>query len=494
MQRRVLLGAGAVVLAAAGYMALRGTARHEATHAVDQGLDQLVARLPPGYAIRHGATEASPLNGTLTVNDVVVTRNGTTLWTADAVTVSGADGQALQDVFDPAAYPDGKPKWSERRLLLADLNLRGVHYTEAGDAKDGFSIESVKLHRLSGRPFMLPPTDENRARPGWQADAALALAADGVMLHDFRAEMPPGPKAVKFGFGTFRIVNYDSGRMQSAAIGDALVDITGRPGPQTARFTMGDLDVGGVDVRHVLETIRTTGRSEPKAFTKVSYATLNGHDIAMQLKAGPGITLHDLHMEQEPLRGGTGYLHGMVFDWSKPSAPQVTPAWLQAFGMNSITLDIETASRMAADKSAMLHEDIVLHDLGTFHLDGAFSGYDAAMASPDNAYAALQATTLEKASLVLEDHSLVNRLFAVAAAQMHATPDVVRAQLAMPLVTLGLMLPEQPDAADQLTNFLSHPGTLTVTMNPPQKITLGEVARAPVTARAQMLGVHIAAK
>ena len=56
-----------------------------------------------------------------------------------------------------------------------------------------------------------------------------------------------------------------------------------------------------------------------------------------------------------------------------------------------------------------------------------------------------------------------------------------------------MMVPNQPDAADQLTSFLNHPGTLTITMIPPQKTTLAQIALAPVPARAQMLGFHIKA-
>jgi hypothetical protein len=77
---------------------------------------------------------------------------------------------------------------------------------------------------------------------------------------------------------------------------------------------------------------------------------------------------------------------------------------------------------------------------------------------------------------------------------MHSTPDAVRAQLAMPLLTLGFLMPDQPDVADQLTSFLTHPGTLTITLNPPQPATLAEVGQAPAERRAHLLGVHVQAK
>ena len=64
----------------------------------------------------------------------------------------------------------------------------------------------------------------------------------------------------------------------------------------------------------------------------------------------------------------------------------------------------------------------------------------------------------------------------------------------LPLLALGGLLPEQPDAADQLTHFLDNPHQLTVTLNPPEKMTLGQVAQAPATQRAQLLGVHVSSQ
>jgi hypothetical protein len=106
----------------------------------------------------------------------------------------------------------------------------------------------------------------------------------------------------------------------------------------------------------------------------------------------------------------------------------------------------------------------------------------------------LLTTPIEHATLEWDDSGLVKRTLAAAAAQMHTTPDVIRGQMAMPLVTLGLLIPDQPDATDQVTAFLNHPHTLLVTLNPPQKVTFAEVSQAPAETRAHLLGVRIVAK
>ena len=143
-----------------------------------------------------------------------------------------------------------------------------------------------------------------------------------------------------------------------------------------------------------------------------------------------------------------------------------------------------------------MHEDVALRELGTLHLDAELGGLNqiaAAAPVPGHPEGPAMAAVIDHATLVWDDASLTNRLMAVAASQLHTTPDLVRARLAMPVLSLGLMIPDQPDAADQVTAFLTHPHRLTVTLNPPQKISIGEVAQAPVTARAHLLGVRVKA-
>ena len=69
MQQRVLLGAGGVALVVIGAIAMRGV-RHEAGHVADQNIGQLLANLPPGYAVKHGPVDYNPLTGTATLHDV----------------------------------------------------------------------------------------------------------------------------------------------------------------------------------------------------------------------------------------------------------------------------------------------------------------------------------------------------------------------------------------------------------------------------------------
>ncbi len=498
MQRRTVLATGAVLLAAVAFVAVRSVISHQAAHAVDQGLNQLVATLPPGYAVRHGAVAANPITSALTLRDVVVTKDGATLATAGTLTVSGADRQALQDVIDPASYKNGQPAWTDRRLLIADASADDVHVILPGIPPDDLTIRAVSLHRLSGRPFMMPPTPENRARPQFWADVALALRMDTLQGRDLAAVSQAGARTV-VRVGSDTVSDYDGGKVGSLAVKEVTLDGDGKPRGKPLHATASAFNLKNLDLRGALEAVRQSGRASQGRLGKTGYDSGDLSGVSMRIEGGPQVSLHDAHVSQAMSDTGPsvgqGWLHGLTFALGQTPVPAGNAAALAAFGMTALTMDIDAATSMdKASRSGDVREAIVLRDLATLHVQGAFSGFDNALASPSQPLAAVLATTIDHASVVFEDHSLIGRLIAVAAAQSHTTPDMVRSQLAMPVVSLGLMLPDQPDASDQLTNFINHPGTLTIAITPPQKVTIADIAQAPLPERAHLLGVHITSK
>ena len=498
MQRNVLLAGCAVVVVIAGALALRSITRHEAGAVLDHGVDQLLANLPPGYTVRHGATDYNPLTGSATVHDLAVTRQDGAAWTAGSLTVSGADARALQDVFDPNAYPNGRPAWTDRRLLIADIDATNVHANIPGPRPTELAADRLTWHRLSGHPFAVPPTPENRATKQFGADAALAFALDSETARGL-VLTSGGIAPAKLTIGSAEITDYDAGKLAVAALKSIAIDGQAKAGGAPVHLTIDGVDVKNSDARGLLRAIQRDGRTDSAALASFSYGAADLTGLAIQVPAGPAISLRDIHAEQSAAdssgaRKGVGALHGLTLALGETAVPPAAAPGLAAFGMTTLTLDVDATSHGSTSQhTADLAEDVKLHDLGVLHLTGSFSGYDASAAVQGAPMAPFLATTIERASIVWEDASLTDRLFKVAAVQMHATPEVVRAQLAMPIVALGVMLPDQPDAADQVTAFLNHPGKLTITINPPQPVTVAQVAQAPATQRAHLLGVHITA-
>ena len=501
MDRRVLLGAGAVAVVAVAAGAYVTSSRPGAGHASGCSVDQVLGYvLPAGTALHHGAPDYNLLTSTCTVRDLNATLPDGALLTADTFTLSSPDPRALHDVFDPSGYPNGKPAWTERRLLLSDASANGVHLKMAGAAQPVLGMRSLVLHRLSGRPFALPPTPANRATPSFAADAGLAFAVDSITGSDLavdNTQPAPGQKPFVMSLGSMRASDYDGGKVGAVAIKDLTLNTPPAQGGTKLNVTVDQLNLKDADAHGLLAAVQQTGDAVGGGKAGFTYSSADVSGVALHVQGGPAVTLHDLHAEQTlpdsaGARAGSATLTGLTFAQGQQPVPPDAAAAFAAFGMNAITLDIAATSKRPAGGPTEIAEDVTLHDLGKLHLKAAFTaGSLPLQPGMTGAAVALLSNTVDNASLVWDDGSLTTRLFKVAAAQQHSTPDLVRAQLAIPLVALGVLVPNQPDAADQVTAFLDHPHTLTLTLTPPQPITIGAVIRAPVTDRAHLLGLHI---
>ncbi len=493
MQRSVLLGAGAAVLIVAGGLAVRAVTRQQAGQTVDQTIDQVLASLPPGTALRHGATDYNPLTGTLTLHDVAYAQADGARWTAAKVAISNANGQALREVFDPAAYPQGHPAWTDRRLLVGEAVASTVHGSLPGATPVEISIDQVTLHRLSGHPFATPPTPEARATPGYLAASAEAFAFDREESRGLSVTAR-APQGVKMTVGSAKASGYDAGKTASLLLANVAID-AGRPGHKPVHVTLDEISVKDADARSLLQA---AGQGpSPARLAGLTYAAWDATGLALQVPQGPLVTMRSIHAQQaapDGQRQGRVVVTAFTLGLGETVVPSSAAPSLAAFGMNAITTDITAVSHGQPPGQIELHEDLALHDLGTLHLVGTFEGYVAPQSASGGVAAtmgALMGTTMDHASVVWDDVSLTDRVFKMMAVQEHSTPELVRGQLAIPLVALGVMLPDQPDAATQVSAFLDHPHRLTVTMAPTQPVVLGDVARAPVAQRAHLLGVHV---
>jgi hypothetical protein len=496
MQRRVLMGAGAAIIATAAFAGVELAGRHDAGNGVARDIDQITASLPPGYTATHGPTDVNPITGTVTVKNLAVVHDGKQVYFADTVTLTGVDQQALHDVFDPDAYQNGHPAWTSRRLLIADATASGVRISDDGQAANETRIRSITMHQLSGRPFQLPPTRENAKTAAFRADAALAFALQSLDVHDLSVQAQ-APRPTTLALGSFTVRDYDGGKLGKAAMQGFAMDATNDKPTRTAiHATLDSFEIRDVDAAAQLRQ-RQLDQTPSFAGMRGGALKLSGLDI--EISPGPSITLTAAEAHGSPAGDsgpGTGdaALRGLTFALKDTPMAAGPAALVAAFGMNAITMDIETKS--TSDPSAgivKITEDVALQQLGALHLSLA-AGLKSPASPGQDPRAALLSTPIDHAIFEWHDEGLVNRALNAAAAQTHTTPDAVRAQLAMPLLTLGFLMPDQPDVADQLTSFITHPGTLTITLDPPQPVTFAEIGQAPAEARAHLLGVHIQAK
>ena len=499
MQRGVLLATGAAVLIVGGVVGVRAFTHRQAGRVLDQNIDQLLAQAPPGTTVRHGAVDYNPLTGAATVHDLAVSQADGTTWTAATVTVSGADGAALHDVFDPGAYPQGLPAWTDRRALVSEASASNVHVSVPAPHAAAITIANARLRGLSGHPFALAPTPENRAKPAFAAGAALALAFEDATLTGIAVADPsPSASPAKLTLASLSTEGYGSGKARSVAIRTMQAEVVASPGKAPLRFRLDGMQVSDADATSLLQAV--LGQAAGGPAPRLSYAAWDVTGAGMEVPQGPAVSMHDLHATMEAAGAaphGKAVMTGLTLALGETPVPASAAPALAAFGMNAITTDVTATTQGRPPGPFTVHEDLVMRELGTLHVDGTVEGYTAPQAvsgDPTAALAALTAASLNHATLVWDDASLTDRALRVAAQQEHATPDQVRAQLAMPILALGVMVPDQPDAADQVTRFVNHPHRLTLTINPPQKVSLGEVAAAPATERAHLLGLRVAAE
>jgi hypothetical protein len=498
MQRRVLWIAGAAIAVAAAAFVLRGLGRHEAGKVVDQDIQQALAGLPPGYTATHGATDVNPLTGTATLHDVTLSHDGQKLWQADSITIAGANQDALRDVFDPSAYPGGHPASQASHALVQDLAASGLHVPDPRDPDTVIDIRAVTLHGLSGRQFFAAPSAEQMRGKPFAADAALAFTAQSLDVRDVAIRNAKNSSTLSL--GSFTLHDYASGKIGRLAAGGLSLDVTNtKPKPSHVHTALQSADLKDIDLGPVLRAVRDNATVSPANTTASSGGSLHLAGFALDVLPGPSITMDSASAsgtaaDASGLRTGKVAIDGLTISLKDTPLGQPGEALVQAFGMNAVTMDISAVA--ATDVPAnhtKLEEKVDLHDLGSLHLN-----LSAGMANPllvqKDARAALMSATIDHGALEWVDKGLVNRAFAAAASQMHVSADMVRAQLAIPLVSLGFFLPDQPDAVDQVTRFLNKPGTISVTLSPPAPFTLAAVSALSADQRAHAMGVHIEAK
>jgi hypothetical protein len=113
------------------------------------------------------------------------------------------------------------------------------------------------------------------------------------------------------------------------------------------------------------------------------------------------------------------------------------------------------------------------------------------LGTPESVHAAIETARLNAAALTWNDASLTGRLIRMAAAKQGLTPEQLKAGLALPLASLPVLMPEQPDAGAQIQAFLDGQHQLSIRLNPPTPVGLDEWKATPGPGKAALLGVQV---
>jgi len=170
---------------------------------------------------------------------------------------------------------------------------------------------------------------------------------------------------------------------------------------------------------------------------------------------------------------------------------------LSMLGYKDITLKAEGVTNYDPD------EDIVTYPTGSNYIElvdgakisysgklGGFAEYSRLAANmnteygpdPDALTEAVGKLTLHNFSLEIDDASLVDRMFTLAASQSGEDPQQLRNQTVMMMGMAPMMAAQSgvdtellTAAIDPLTEFIKEPGTLTFSLNPSSPLAIGEI-------------------
>ncbi len=533
MDKRIVIGGGVVALA----LVLLGI-RLASNSGAKSGLDTALAHLPPGYTATHGAVTYSALTGQARVRDLALFRNGAPLFAAGDVLVSGIGAQdatgtprrigeiimhdasggsyrhiaridlsgiypaTLRDVFDPAAYPGGRPAWTDKRLVLEHGEIDGMEAGQAGikgaqgapvDVTFGIgriTADGTRLSQLASPPDLAAPS------PLLIVAVEARMSQDSGALKDMTVAVN-GPTPVHVTLSRAGGTKYDGGRFDEFS----MQDLTMRTDKPAGSVAIGGLSAKGYDISNLLAMMpiiaADPGKPHPEVLNGLHLDSGEIHGLRVDYPEGPLITMDKLSVYAAPggpPDAGRAVMTALTIKTSgRPVSPAVR-AQLDSFGMADFTTDLneEGGYDRNAGQLTIRRFDVTIHDLGTLHATMNIAGLPSApAATPEQMQQAAAAARLTDASLVWDNTSLTQRLLKMTAAKQGVTPDQVRMGLALPLASLAILMPDQPDAAAQVTAFLDGQHQLSITAKPSVPVGIVQWEATPVPQRAALLGLRV---
>jgi hypothetical protein len=532
------VGLGAVALVAAAVLVVR----LGGSGAAKNGLDAALNNLPPGWKATHGAVSYDALSGQAQVDDLVVTRDGEPFLQAGFVLVSGIEGATattppkrigkivvrdlsakvyrhvgrwemdgvevanLRTVFDPAAYQNGKPVSTTPLKLIASVDASDVlvHVDlppppPGAKPRRNPKLTAVDAHiehfhndGISARQFAKAPANDSLQDWEFIADAARAFSKESSTAKEV-TETLPGIGAISI--GTASMGGYRDGRIARLDERDILFTSDGKPNT----FSVAAISAKDVDLNKLIDSLPELAKpgGNGKLNTGVKIGQFDIDDLKANFEHAPLVTMASLNgatlYDADGTQNGTVTMRALkIITTGRPMKPQAKLA-LDRFGMADFTIDLDEAATYAPGNGHLdiTKADVLFHDLGTLHMAMDADGLQNISGSGTDQLQAMKAVQLKSALLQWTDNSLVNRVFKVAAAQSGKSVDDLRATLALPIASLGMFLPDQPDAPAQVSAFLADPKQLTITLAPPQPVSLFDVAQASAQEKAALLGVRV---
>jgi len=538
---------GAVIaLSVAGLAALAGLGllglRVVGSTAVPATLEALIASLPAGITLTHGNVAFSAASGYADLRRVTLARDGQTILTADDLRITGMQGlglttaprrighitlskvtigktwqqigriemsglaaENLRQILSADSYPAGRAAWTDMRPLADSVEVFDANAHQ--DAPPGHTgrkrmpgidivVGHARMAGITGRQLQNAPTLASLSDPAVATDVALAIGEASSGIENIRVTIE-GQGGLTIASATAGA--YAGGKLAAEDINDVAINTDANIGSASLH----QISVKGVDLVRILAEVpaviaaQQNGVPPPNIGGLMKFADLTVAGLSVDVHQWPKITLESLasHVSggDEAAETSTGGLHNLQIAFSGRDMAAAVTKQLDSFGMQDFTIDSDGTSDidLQAGRVAITKDDLIIHGLGTLHLTFALENYFPGTGTAAEMMNRIRQARLIRATLGWDDASLLGRVLKISAAKSGKTEAELRAGISKALARLPLLIPAQPDAADQIEAFLKGQHNITFTMEPAAPASLGEIGGAPSSDKATMLGLKI---
>jgi hypothetical protein len=229
----------------------------------------------------------------------------------------------------------------------------------------------------------------------------------------------------------------------------------------------------------------------------VAVGRLRLGELTVGLKAGAEVSVKEALVAMERSADQPA---GATIKLSAVTIPATAMPMLMLAGYNELTLDYEGSSRYDPARAAVGATQLLsARDAGSFSLSMQLGNYPAAFDWRESFTVMLKFMALRLDSLELryDDASLVDRLIRARAALTGRDVRAVREEMLRLVAAQRQALADKPAllaSLDAIADFLRKPGSLTMTLTPPEPVALGTLitlSRTNPAAALDALGLSV---
>jgi hypothetical protein len=410
----------------------------------------------------------------------------------DRIAAAGAsdvDLGGLDRVFDTGRYGPDAPAWTTPHPLIGHVMISGFETKDAGSAG---GVASLIVDGFAARPFRAAPTAAYVKTPAFTQDAAeaVSVASASVTGLHFTDSQTKDSGTV----GTISATGYADGAL-AGFVADKIV----YAGPGSQHASLGHFALTGLVATKFLHTPPGASADTMIAAAGNGGVRLATFDLSAASVSAPNGAVLAVDSLSETTTGtapveNTLTLRGLSIP-ANASPDLAMPLGL--IGVDRLVFDLDEALSFDDASGSTIFKRVVLtaRGLGKLSLSGTVTGVPHEPMSSDDTLAAIGKIAIGPFAVTFTNDTLVQRAIAAQAKISGKTPQEMTDQLKLAASFMAAgVVPQQPDAGEQVAAFIADPKTLTITAAPAAPIPLATFLGGSLPEAQQALNLRLSAQ